>query len=144
MFKPSMKKDNIASATTSSLTGEPSFRADFARRVLLTARQKVRRRRLANHIAAAVAVLLVASAIPLAELMRGSRATLTSRDTANTAKREWQQGWNDEALAYQLAQSADPRSAGDYLLPNAAALIGFTFMYSEASRQYDLRWTYNR
>jgi hypothetical protein len=140
MFKPSMEKDNIASGMSVSLTAEPSFPADFAQRVLLTARQKARRRRLRNRIAAAAAVLLIVSSILLAVLTR-PRETLTFRDTGDVAKRGWQVRWNEDALAYQLAQGTDPRSAGDYLLPNAGALIGLSSGYSEASWQYDPPWS---
>lgn len=137
-----MEKDNIASGMSVSLTAEPSFPADFAQRVLLTARQTARRRRLRNLIAAA-AVLLIVSSIPFAVLTR-PRQTLTLRDTGDAAKQGWQLRWNDDALAYQLAQGTDPRSAGDYLLPNAGALIGLSSGYGEASWQYDPPWSYRR
>jgi hypothetical protein len=109
---------------------------------MIAARKKLSRRQRRNRIAAAIVLLLVA-AIPLASSVRSRRDHRMFRDFADVAKPGWQVQWSDDALAYQLVQTGTPRSAGDYLLPNAAALSGFTSSYGEVSWQYAPQWTYN-
>jgi hypothetical protein len=139
-----MKTNIISSGKNSSLTGEPRLPADFAQRVLMIARKKLGRRQLRNRIGATAAVLLLMTAVLLATLTRSRRASFASRDSTDLAKPAWQVQSSDDALAYQLVQTTTPRSAEDYLLPNAAALTGFTSAYSDESWQYDPRWTYYR
>lgn len=126
------------------LIGEPRLPDDFARRVLVAARKKLRRRQLRNRVALAVTGLLLAAAIPLATLVHTRRDDLASRESSAIAKMRWQEPSADDALADEMAQNATPQSAGDYLLPNAAALTGFASAYSDASWQYDPTWTSNR
>jgi hypothetical protein len=116
---------------------------DFAQRVLVAAREKLRRRQLRKRVALAATGLLLAAIIPLAALRHTHRDNLASRESA-TAKMGWQESSADETLAYEMAQNATSRSAGDYLLPNAAALTGFTSAYGDASWQYDPTWASNR
>lgn len=137
-----MTNDNMSSKMSSSLAGEPSLPADFAQRVLLIARRKLRRRRLRNRIAAITTVLLLIAAIPLATLTRSRHNNLSSRDSTDIAGGQVQ--WSDEALAYQLEQNRAPRSAGDYLLPNAATLTEFTPADTDLSRQYETPRDYYR
>ena len=48
---------------------------------------------------------------------------LVAHVLAPAPQQGWQLQWNEQALeAYRLAVSTAPRSPGDYLLPNAAAL----------------------
>ncbi|MBV8053701.1 MAG: hypothetical protein JO071_00500 [Deltaproteobacteria bacterium] len=132
-----MKTDIVSSGQSNSMGGEPRLPADFAQRVLMVARKKLRRRHLRNRIATVAAALLLAAAIPLAALVHSQRNSLAIRGSFATAKLGWQEQSADDALAYQLALAATPRSAGDYLLPNVAALTGFASAYNEASWQYD-------
>jgi hypothetical protein len=131
-----VKGDNITG--NNSLSGEPSLPADFAQRVLQIAHKKLRRRQLRNRVAAALAFVALIAALPLATFLRSGPDSLASLNSTAAATRALDQS-SDEALAYQLAQTMSPRSAGDYLLPNAAALKGFDSAYSEASWEYDSR-----
>jgi hypothetical protein len=124
---------------TGSLTDGAILPADFAERVLLIARRKSQRRRMRNRIATNALILLVAT-IPLATLVRQRHSSLAVRDSAGFALAQS----NQDALAYQLAQAMNPRSAGDCLLPDASALARFTFTYNDVVWQDDPRSNFYR
>jgi hypothetical protein len=135
-----MKKDD--NLLSSSPPRERSLPADFAERVLAIAHKKLERRR-RKRIVAVAALVSVMAAIPLLGLMRSRLEGLGTSDPPGLASERWPPS-SDDALAYQVAQTVSPRSAGDYLLPNANALAEFSSTYSEASWQYDSQWTYSR
>lgn len=118
-----MDKSSFSSIYGDRGIPEPRFSVGFAQRVVVIAQQKLRRRRLRNRIALTVGMLLLASAPPLVALMHAGHKILAVHDSVPAAQPGWQSEWNEDDLdAYRLAASTAPRSAGDYLLPNAAAL----------------------
>jgi hypothetical protein len=140
-----MNEDNQSYGKKGVLTHEPEFSPDFAQRVMLVARKQARRRRLRKRMVTIAGVLLLVSVIPFARLIGTRGASIVDyatrpQSSAITSHPGWQVQWNDDDLtAYELAKTTAPRSAGDYLLPNAAALAELTSAYSEASRQSDYR-----
>jgi hypothetical protein len=134
-----MRNDN---SSCTSPPGELSLPVDFAQRVLLLAHKKLERRRRRRRIAAAAVLLFPVAAVPLAKVTRSLRDHLSVRHPAIVANRGWQTLSNDNALAYELVQTANPPSPADYLLPNASALGEIYSPYSQASWEYDPRWTY--
>jgi hypothetical protein len=65
--------------------------------------------------------------------MRAGHDIVKARISAPAAQPGWQSPWDEEALeAYRLAAGTAPRSAGDYLLPNAATLTRVNSAYAES------------
>lgn len=131
-----MEEISLSSGNNGSRTPAAEFSRDFAHRVVLIAQKKLRHRRSRNTIAITAAALLLASLPPVVSRMLAGHRSSVARDSAPAAQPGWQSQWNEEALeAYRLAASSAPRSAGDYLLPNAAALTSVSSAYDQSSWQ---------
>ncbi len=139
-----MKSDTSASKKRSGLTPGPNLPNDFARRVIFAAQAEAHRRRIRGRVGAGVCMLLLAAAIALATSLPSGRHDLASRGSPVLARLGWQEQSTDESLSYQLAEETTPGAVGDYLLPNAAAVMRFASAYTDASWQYDSYWAYNR
>jgi len=142
----------------------PELPDDFARGVIVKARALQRRRKVRGRIAAGMAVLLVAAAIPLANRIPSQSANLAARHSIalndgiawlvpipNRAARHspandgiaFYQMHADQADTLRLAEATSPDAVGDYLLPNTTALTQFASAYSDTSWDYDPDWAVN-
>ena len=122
----------------------PELPDDFARGVIVKARALQRRRKVRGRIAAGVAVLLVAAAIPLANRIPSQSANLAARHSValNDGIALYQMD-ADQADTLRLAEATSPDAVGDYLLPNTTALTQFASAYSDTSWDYDPDWAVN-
>ena len=121
----------------------PELPDDFARGVIVKARALQRRRKVRGRIAAGVAVLLVAAAIPLANRIPSRSANRAARRASTFDGIALYQMDADQADTLRLAEATNPDAVGDYLLPNTMALTQFASAYSDTSWNYDPDWAVN-
>ena len=127
-----MNVDGIS--TKDGAVGIASLPDDFARRVIVAARQE-RRRRARGRLAGAVCIMLLAAAIPFAHSMRARN----HQESIASAQRRWRQQSADAAIAYRMMRQ-NSHAVGDYLLPGTGTLTEFASAYGDASWQYDPYW----